>query len=811
MPALFLPHQRGTALSFSRRLFFWFSCLWLILSWNCELRAQLKLPELQSFLQANCLDCHSGKTAEAGFDLKKLGTDLKDKNAEKQWVRIYDRVQSGEMPPADAPQPKPAARQAFLDATGREIAAFQKERTAKLGRVHTRRLTRVEIERSLHALLGIDIPLADQLPEESRAAGFTTVADGQALSHFQLERQLAVVDLALDEAFRRALAVEEDRYEKVYQPAQIVRTDPKRRCREPEMIDGEAVVWSSGLIYYGRLPVTTAPESGWYQFQVTASGLKLPTTGGVWATVRTGLCVSTAPLLAHVTSFEAQEKPRTIEFTAWLPKGHMLEIRPGDNTLKKANFAGGQVGVGEGGPQNVPGIALQKITMKRVHRDADNQQVRRLLFGDLQLAPNKRSKTQQLVSANHEADAARLLKAFATRAFRYPVTDAQLAPYLRVVNTALDQDQDLLSALRFGYRAILSSPRFLYLTETPGKLNDHALAARLSYFLTGAPPDAELAELADAGKLSDPQTLRQQTERLLAGQGGRQFMVDFAAQWLELDQIDFTTPDSKLFPEFDSIVQQSMLDETHATLEAMLRENQSVKNLIDSNSTFLNSRLARFYDIANVTGDELRRVELLPSDHRGGVLTQGAILKVSANGSNTSPVIRGVWVSERLLGVPIPPPPSNVPAIEPDIRGATTIREQLAKHRSQDSCAVCHVKIDPPGFSLENFDPAGQWRTKYTQLINGKKTTGAVVDASYQLADGRKFQNIQEFQKLILERPHPLAANVAEKLLVYGTGAPISFADRAEVEKIVANAARDEYGLRTLVHAVVASPIFQNK
>ena len=174
-----------------------------------------------------------------------------------------------------------------------------------------------------------------------------------------------------------------------------------------------------------------------------------------------------------------------------------------------------------------------------------------------------------------------------------------------------------------------------------------------------------------------------------------------------------------------------MLDETHTYLETMLRDNLSVTQLIDSDFTFLNSRLARFYDIDGVTGDELRRVALQPEHHRGGVLTQGAILKVTANGSNTSPVVRGVWVSERLLGEPIPPPPDNVPAIEPDIRGAKTIREMLAKHRSQDSCASCHVKIDPPGFALENYDPAGRWRDRYVQLIGGRREQGAAVDASY--------------------------------------------------------------------------------
>jgi hypothetical protein len=342
-------------------------------------------------------------------------------------------------------------------------------------------------------------------------------------------------------------------------------------------------------------------------------------------------------------------------------------------------------------------------------------------------------------------------------------------------------------------------------------LDDHAIATRLSYLLTGSTPDEVLTELANSGRLHEPSVIHEQVERLLAGPGGRRFIEDFSAEWLDLDQIDFTEPDRKLFPDFDAIVQHSMLDETHTYLETMLSENLNVKHLITSDYTFLNSRLARFYDIDSVIGDELRRVQLQPDHHRGGVLTQGAILKVTANGSNTSPVIRGVWVAKRLLGETIPPPPDNVPAIEPDIRGAKTIREILAKHRSQDECASCHVKIDPPGFALENYDPAGQWRTRYLQLVDGRLRPGATIDASYEMRDGRKFQDVDEFRSLIVANSRALARNVAEKLLVFGTGAPISFADRQVVDDIVEQVEKDDYGFRSIVHAVVTSSVFLSK
>lgn len=767
-------------------------------------------PQLEPFLRKHCLDCHQGSEAEAGLNLAKLGFDLSDPAVEKQWVRIWDRVHDGEMPPKETEKPPRSDIDPFLKTTGGWLSKFQSARDAELGRVRSRRLTRREIERSVQDLLGIDIPLADQLPEEVKTHGFTTVAGGQSMSHFQMERHLAVIDVALDEAFRRALSPD-DRFERDFSARDVARDNPKRRTREPEMLNGQAVVWSSGLIFYGRIPATTAPENGWYRFTVKVSGLNVPKSRGVWATVNTGLGVSSAPLLSYVTAFEATSEPKTIEFDAWLPKRHMLEIRPGDTTLSKAKFAGGQVGAGEGGPQNVPGIAIDRITMQRIHRGSDDAGVRRLLFGDLEVKADPQGRSFRVTSNSPRDDVERLMKAFARRAFRRPVTDEQMARYIEMSQAALADEQDLVAALRVGYRALLCSPRFMYLTESPGRLDDHAIAARLSYLLTGSTPDARLSELADAGQFHEPAAIRAETNRLLADAGGRRFVEDFAAEWLDLDQIDFTEPDGKLFPQFDVIVKQSMLNETHTYLQTMLNENLSVRRLIDGDFTFLNSRLARFYDIDDVQGDSLRRVAISPDSHRGGVLTQGAILKVTANGSNTSPVVRGVWVSERLLGVPIPPPPDNVPAIEPDIRGAKTIREQLEKHRSQASCAVCHVKIDPPGFALENFNPAGQWRDQYLQIVSGQKSRGAKVDASYVMPDGRKFANVDEFRTLVVAEPRRLAANVVEKLLTFGTGAPISFADRETVERIADETAKEDYGFRSIVHAVVTSPVFLSK
>ena len=772
--------------------------------------AEESLHGVRDVVSQNCYDCHSGPDSEGALDLEKLNTALNDQDTFDAWAKVFDRVAAGEMPPKDYGTLTDAKTQALLEPLKKELESTQLQQFASVGRVQARRLTNLQLERSLHDVLGIDVPLAVHMPDETKVGGFTTVARGQSMSHFQLEQHLDIVDRALDEAFRRA-TTEPDEFHRELTAREIARRNPRRRCREPEMIGDDAVVWSSRLIFYGRLPVTTAREDGWYRFTVRASALNKPKDFGVWCTLRTGPCVSSAPLLGWAGALEVTNEPQEWTFEAWLPKGHMFELRPGDGTLKMGRFAGGQVGAGEGGPQNLAGIAIHSAVLERIHHGPNDQQIRNWLFGDLKLQQKDRRSPSELVSDSPNNDIARLLTRFADRAFRRPVSDSVIKPYIEIANQDFDQNKSLLSALRTGYRAILCSPRFLYFEENMGDLDEYALATRLSYFLWNSPPDEELLQLAGNGKLRDADVLTAQINRMLDDERGQSFVKDFAAEWLDLDQIDFTEPDRRMFPSFDIIVQQSMLNETHQYLQSMLNEDRSVTELVDSNYSFLNSRLARFYRIDDVHGDGLQKVSFRPKHHRGGLLTHGSVLKVTANGTNTSPVIRGVWISDRLLGKDIPPPPKSVPAIEPDIRGASTIREMLAKHRSDASCASCHLKIDPPGFALENYDPSGQWRDNYPIINRGRRGKGPAIDASYDLGEGRQFDNINGFQEMVLAEPDQLARNVAKKMLTYGTGAPIAFSDRPEIDSIAAKSASSNYGLRTILTEVVHSRIFQTK
>jgi hypothetical protein len=404
------------------------------------------------------------------------------------------------------------------------------------------------------------------------------------------------------------------------------------------------------------------------------------------------------------------------------------------------------------------------------------------------------------------------------------VPEAEVKPFLALTEAKLIRGDKFEEALRVGLKAILCSPNFLYLRNTPGKLDDHQLAARLSYFFWSSMPDETLFELANKKALNTPEELRAQVERMLKHPKSSAFTEHFTGQWLSLRNLKATDPDAKLYPEFDPLLEYSMPKETHLFFEEILKNDRSALEFVHSDWSIINNRLAVHYGIPGVKGQEFRKVSLPANSHRGGVLTQASVLKVTANGTTTSPVLRGAWVLDRILGKPAPLPPNDIPAIEPDVRGATTIREQLAKHRSQATCASCHSRIDPPGFALESFDVIGGWRDNYRVTPSAKyKPTGSYdgrgvnfaygprVSPADELADGRKFQNIDGFKKLLLEDPDQIVRNLAQKLVVYSTGHGIEPADRAAVDQIVAAAKAKNYGFRTLIHEIVQSETFRNK
>jgi hypothetical protein len=445
-------------------------------------------------------------------------------------------------------------------------------------------------------------------------------------------------------------------------------------------------------------------------------------------------------------------------------------------------------------------------------------------------------------------DAARLLGQFLPRAFRRPVPPEEVQAYVGIVAHALEQRACFEEAMKEAYKTALCSTDFLFVGEPADsqvshfefhaaeatgreapvariRLTDRAIAERLALWLWNSVPDEELITLANEGRLHLPENLRTQTDRLLADPRSERFIADFTDQWLDLRKIDASQPDTKLYPEAREHLKHSMIAETRGFLRELIANNESVTHLVRSDFAMLNQGLAEHYGIPDVTGCAIRRVPLPEGSSRGAFLTQAAVLKVTANGSITSPVTRGVWINERILGNHIPPPPAGVPTIDPDTRGATTIREQLVMHRADDRCAGCHAKIDPPGFALESFDVIGGERDRYRSTQKGdtlvdfnfasgwdpRVRLAQPVDASGQMSSGERFDGIADFQALVLAKPEALATNMVRQFLMYGTGSGIHYSDRREIDRIVAEARSSNYGLRSLIDGIVQSDLFLTK
>lgn len=435
--------------------------------------------------------------------------------------------------------------------------------------------------------------------------------------------------------------------------------------------------------------------------------------------------------------------------------------------------------------------------------------------------------TVEVVSKQPQQDAERLLRNFIQAAYRRPVRESDVQRFLGLFKREFALGSGFARSMLTAYTGVLASPGFVFVEEQPGRLDDWALATRLSLFLWNSAPDAALRARAAKGELRKPEVLRAETERMLKDPKSRRFVDAFTDYWLDLRKIDDTSPSATLYNDYelDDPLKLAALEETQLFFAELVRADLPARNVVASDFTYLNERLANHYGIPGVAGAQMRRVALPRNSERGGLMTMASVLKITANGTTTSPVLRGHWITERILGVETRPPPPNVKAVEPDIRGAVTIRQQLAKHREDPSCASCHIKMDPPGFALESFDVMGARRERYRAVADDVKPLpgygmdgqafafhyGLPVDAAGELPDGRAFQDIKEFKRLLLSDEASIARNLAKQLVVFATGAPVRFTDREELERILQRASARQYGVRTLVEEIVRSELFQNK
>ena len=730
-----------------------------------------------AFFASYCNDCHGAGASEGGLDLSALAFDLHDKATFSQWERIFDRVRAGEMPPEGSETPSDRQRQVFARALETPLANAHASTSGAV----LRRLNRREYENTMNDLFGVNLDLAGMLPEDGKAQEFDNIGAALGLSMVHLQRYMDAAALVLDTSIANATtAPAPKRIEASYLNTREADKFVGRVWKK--LPDGAVVRFSQVAYPSGMIRGTRISEPGRYRIRVTGYAHQ-----------------SDDPITFSVggTSFErGSEKPiygfwsfppgrpgqaSSIEFATWIEKNYMIAIEPygiHDPDRYKRKTIEGYPG---------PGLAILNVTMEGPLVGQWPSPGHRLIYDGVErreIQPrNPADKLKrwykpafEIVADDENAVARLVLNRVAEAAFRRPTTDDDTSIYLALFKQQRTDGTSIEESLRTAVIAIFCSPEFLYLQEQPGALQDHALASRLAYFLTRTTPDRELLEQAAAGKLaSDADALRVQAERLLKSRHFERFLVDFTDNWLGLRDIDFTIPDRGLFPEFDAYLRHSMPLETRAFLRELIDSNLPVSNLVKSDFAMLNSRLATHYDLPPVTGAELRKVRLPKGSVRGGLLAQGSILKVTANGTNTSPVTRGAWVMERLLGSPPPPPPPGVPGVEPDIRGATTLRELLDKHRSLPACNACHTKIDPPGFALESFNPIGGFRDRYRSIGSGDKVDtlvggrsvryrlGPPVDSSGRLptlqslegepreSGDREFANFNEFRDLLVQ------------------------------------------------------------
>ncbi len=833
---------------------------------------------IHAFVEKHCFDCHDTDSAKGGLDLSRLGLDLGDALTFAAWAKVYDRVQAGEMPPAKRARPGHGERDAFLSAVADPLTATDLAREAAEGRSTRRRLNRYEYENTIRDLLQAPwLQIKDLLPEDGEASRFNKVGDALDVSHVQMAQYLTAAEYAIREVLAAQATRPETKTVRYYardmksfaskmmfnefnhnparatfpvlgfegQPAiragtvALVRPDTDPATRERE---GMGVVASAYEPIEPKFDRFKAPRAGRYRVRLSAFSVWVGAAKGPkwWEAdlnvVARGqrpeplIIYSELPprQLRRLGAFDVGVEPTIGQIDVYLLEGET--IRPDPARLFRSRPPNPHNPLADKDGQ--PGLVYRWLEVEGPLVYEWPPAGRTLLFGDLPINPVEgAARSFEVLAPDPKADARRLMQTFLARAYRRPVDANDVERFVGVAIRALDKGARFLEAMIAGYSAVLCSPRLVYLEEPPGPLDGAALAARLSYFLWNSPPDEALKLAATRGDLARPDLLRAQALRLLDDARAQRFVDAFLDYWLDLRRVGNTSPDAALYPDYylDDLLLDSATQETQLFVADLLHRDLPARNLVASDFVMVNERLAMHYGLPNLDrlglGVNLRRVSLPRGSPRGGLLTQASLLKVTANGTTTSPVVRGAWIMERILGQPVPPPPPGVPAVEPDIRGARTIREQLDKHRNDKLCASCHLKIDPAGFALESFDVMGGWRARYRALGEGGKSPpgygkngqpfefhdAQLVDAQGQLPEGSKFRDVVELKRLLLRDERQIARNLVRQLTVFATGAPVRFGDRARVEAILDRASSHRYGVRTLVLALVGSELFSRK
>jgi mono/diheme cytochrome c family protein len=743
---------------------------------------------VHTMVRKYCVDCHSPDVAKGGLNLAMLLPDDASQHPDA-WEKVIRKLRARQMPPLGKPRPDEASYSAAvsgLEATLDHAAAAK----PNPGRTDTvRRLNRTEYQNAIRDLLALEIDATALLPADEASHGFDNVTVG-TLSPTLLDRYLTAAQkisrLAVGGAQRAP-------------GGEMIRIRPD--LTQEERVEGLPLGTRGGALLRH-----TFPQDGDYEVQIRLTRDRNEEVEGLREPHEFLL------LLGREQVKSAVVKPAG-------SKGHdlvdahlkfRLPVKAGPQELG-VTFLKNPVSLRETArqpytaqfnmhrhPRSSPAIYQVSITGPFSAAGAGDTPARRRLF-----------VAQPKSVAEEESCAKQILAPLIRRAYRRPVSDADLAKpmeFFRDARKGSDFDAGIEAALS----VVLVSREFLFRVErepaglapkTPYRIPDLELASRLSFFLWSSIPDDELLAVAARGELHTPAVLAQQTRRMLADARSQSLASNFASQWLHLRNLDSITPDGRLFPDFDDNLRQAMRRETELLFEEMLRDDRSALDLLRADHTWLNERLAKHYGIPHIYGPRFRRVALAPDSPRGGLLRHASVLTVTSYATRTSPVIRGHWILGNLLGSPPPPPPPNVPALEDNVVFATLpVRERLAQHRANPACASCHDVMDPVGFALENYDALGRWRTR---------EEGQPVDATGGFPDGSKFTGVAGLEQALLNRPELFVGTLAEKLLTYALSRGIETHDAPAVRQILRDAQADKFHFSAIVLGVVNSTPFK--
>ncbi len=804
---------------------------------------------VRPFLEQHCVKCHGPDKERGKLRLDTLPADFLDSQAAGMWIEVMDNLNLGEMPPEDEEQPDAQEIHEVASWIAGELRAAELETLAKGTGVLMRRMNRDEYVNTVRDLLHLDLlPTEDPkniLPPDGIAEGFDKVSAMLTLDPSLLDNYYDVATLLADKAIVEGPPPVE---------TQTLRLDfradsDKRFVRDLSnrldsiIREDDAVLMGRSLGLRQELQFPDhrkhIPIAGTYKFRIRASGDPGEPGKPIRIRIKQQHPIGT---LAFNEELTLDTTPKVYEFTA---------VRDPDSSSWSIDFLNGS---DRGYSNPVFGYARsegEKFAKENNHKEILRLEARKKLEGGHDgVSPHphwaQREKLPKLIidwievegpiyeqwpPKSHEMllgeldpasatadDALAILTRFMPRAFRRPVETAEIEPIFGLIKSEMSRGTGFTEAFQVGLAAVLTSPSFLYIHEPTGSqaegrspLNDWELANRLSYFLWSSMPDTELFKLASAGRLSDPKVLAAQTSRMLADPKAAALVDGFGAQWLQTGEFRKFEPDEQLYKEFTPELGEAMVNEALSFFRLILNSDRPFHELIDSDWTMLNERLAAFYGIKGVKGEEFRPVKLPADSKRGGLLGMAGVAMHGSDGNRTLPVNRAVYVREVFFNDPPHPPPPNAGEIEPNIEGKNlTVRERLIQHQQIESCAACHRSLDPYGLALENFNVIGKWREHQDgEDFRGNNTPP--IDVSGRLPNGAAFQTFEEFKALLFDQKDRLARGLAQKMIVYALGRPVLPADRGLVDQLTERGTRDGYSMQSMIAELILSETFRSK